>query len=64
MDFENILAMKLVEAKIVLEAEGYAIDKVNFLNQPPGTARIVRVKKTKLNSIELLVTWHEDTLQS
>lgn len=59
MILENILALSLEKGEKILEEENYNINSLQYLNNPPGDLRIIRVKEKKEKSLDILVAYHK-----
>ncbi|MFZ7104627.1 MAG: hypothetical protein ACOWWO_18485 [Peptococcaceae bacterium] len=60
MKFAEVLLLDYFLGEKILAEKGYLIDKVTYLNQPPGVERIVRIKEKAGKCLELLVIYHHD----
>lgn len=63
MDFSRFLALELNVAQKMLIHEGYRIEKIEFLNEPPGSLRVVRVQETSVKTVSILAAYHYDPLE-
>lgn len=62
MDFNQLLAVEFELAQSILKENGYTIEKLSYLNAPPGSLKIVRVHEVLPNKVEVVVTYHLNPL--
>ncbi|KJS87487.1 MAG: hypothetical protein JM58_03875 [Peptococcaceae bacterium BICA1-8] len=62
MDLNDFLACDFENAQRELRECGYIISDIKYLNNPPGTIKIVRIGEVFSKNIELVVTYHHNTL--
>lgn len=63
MDFNELLAMDFDSAQKLLLESGYHIDKIDFLNEPPGSKKVVRVQSSTSKSVNIIVSYHHDPIE-
>lgn len=60
MEILDILALTLDEAKKIVKDNNYEIKSLSYINEPPGTERIVRVKVLEEKYLDILVAYHNE----
>jgi len=63
MDFNELLALDFTDASKILKEKQYNIEQVKYLNSPPGSPKIVRIRQTSSNGVEVLISYHYDWLK-
>jgi len=62
MDLNDFLACDFESVQRELEKNDYIINVIKYLNNPPGTIKIVRIREVSPKNVELVVTYHHETL--
>lgn len=63
MDINQLLALPLDIALENLKENGCQIEKIDYLNEPPGSKRLVRVQKISADTVNILAAFHYDPLE-
>lgn len=63
MDTNQLLALEFEVAQRLLKDNGYIIEKMIYLNEPPGSLKVVRLKELASNKVEVVVTYYLDPLK-
>lgn len=63
MDFNQLISLELDSVKNILLKKGFHIEKIEYLNEPPGSLRVVRIQQIDADKVKILVFFHYDPLK-